>query len=396
MLKVMTIVGTRPELIRLSRVIAKLDQTVNHVLVHTGQNYDYTLNEIFFDELGIRRPDYLLGVDTSSLGHVLGETLIKSEAVLTAEKPDAVLVLGDTNSCIAALMAKRMQIPVYHMEAGNRCFDDRVPEETNRRMVDHVADFNLVYTEHARRNLLAEGLHPSRIALTGSPMREVLDSQRELCISSSVLEREDLEPNSYFVASIHRQETVDESGLLHAVLDGLSQLAAKHQVPVVLSTHPRTRRRLSELSTLAYPGIRFMPPYGFHDYINLQVNAKLVLSDSGTISEESAILGFPAVTLRNSIERPEALDAAGILLVGTDPEDIVMMSEYAMAHAGDAEMPEEYLVSNTSHRVVNFILSTTIRSITRTRTDLRTSAASVTHGLTGTDHALRSGQQLIP
>ena len=288
MLKVMTIVGTRPELIRLSRVIARLDDTLEHVLVHTGQNYDYALNEVFFADLGIRRPDHLLGVDTSSLGRVLGETLIKTEEVLLAERPDAVLVLGDTNSCIAAVMAKRMKIPVYHMEAGNRCFDENVPEETNRRLIDHVADFNLVYTEHARRNLLAEGLHPRRILLTGSPMREVLDHYRPQIDGSGVLDRLALSSGGYFLVSAHREENVDLPSRLDQLVDCLAAVRDAFGLPLLVSTHPRTRKRLeARRDGVQLAGITFHEPFGFHDYNKLQLNAACVLSDSGTIAEEA-------------------------------------------------------------------------------------------------------------
>ena len=367
MLKVMTIVGTRPELIRLSRVIARLDATVNHVLVHTGQNYDFSLNEVFFQDLGIRKPDHLLGVDTSSLGHVLGETLIRTEEVLLAEKPDAVLVLGDTNSCIAAVMAKRMRIPVYHMEAGNRCFDENVPEETNRRMVDHVADFNLVYTEHARRNLLAEGLHSRRILLTGSPMREVLDAYRSQILASDVLERLHLEEGGYFLVSAHREENVDSPARLQMLLDCLEAVRARWGLPIYVSTHPRTRKRLEALPNWSEPeGIVFHEPFGFHDFNRLQLGAACVLSDSGTIAEESTILGFPAVTLRDSIERPEALDTGGIIMTGLDAHDVVEAVKVAIAsepsrNGVSVSTPVDYLIDNTSSRAVNFILSTARR-----------------------------------
>ncbi len=367
MLKVMTIVGTRPELIRLSRVIARLDETVDHVLVHTGQNYDFALNEIFFRDLGIRKPDHLLGVDTSTLGHLLGETLIRTEQVLLAENPDAVLVLGDTNSCIAALMAKRMHIPVYHMEAGNRCFDENVPEETNRRMVDHVADFNLVYTEHARRNLLAEGLHPRRILLTGSPMREVLDAYLPQIEASDVLERLGLTEGGYFLVSAHREENVDAPDRLQMLLECLVAVKEKWNLPIYVSTHPRTKKRLEALPDWTAPeGIVFHEPFGFHDYNRLQLGAMCVLSDSGTIAEESTLLGFPAITLRDSIERPEALDTGGILMTGLDPHDVVeavqvVMAGGAAAHGVSKLTPDDYLISNTSSRVVRFILSTARR-----------------------------------
>lgn len=368
MLKVMTIVGTRPELIRLSRVIARLDATVHHVLVHTGQNYDYALNEVFFEDLGIRRPDHLLGVDTSSLGHVLGETLIRTEEVLFAEKPDAVLVLGDTNSCIAAVMAKRMRIPVYHMEAGNRCFDENVPEETNRRMVDHVADFNLVYTEHARRNLLAEGLHPRRILLTGSPMREVLEEYLPQIQASDVLSRLGLSEQGYFLVSAHREENVDSPERLRMLLECLIAVQVQWGLPIYVSTHPRTRKRLEAIPGWVVPdGIVFHEPFGFHDFNRLQLGAACVLSDSGTIAEESTILGFPAVTLRDSIERPEALDTGGIMMTGLDTRDVMAALRLVMADMNtrgsvSKSTPADYLITDTSDRTVKAILSTARRS----------------------------------
>src|ERR1035437_6733750 len=286
MLKVMTIVGTRPELIRLSRVIARLDATVNHVLVHTGQNYDYTLNEIFFQDLGIRKPDHLLGVDTSSLGRVLGETLIRTEEVLLQEKPDAVLVLGDTNSSIACIIAKRMRIPVYHMEAGNRCFDENVPEETNRRLVDHVADFHLVSTARARRNLLAEGLHPRRILLTGSPMREVLDEYLPQIQASNILGRLSLTEGGYFLVSPPREENVHPPTRLQMLLDCLIAVREKWGLPVYVSTHPRTRKRLEALPAWTEPeGIVFHEPFGFNDFNRLHLSAACVLFDSGRSEE---------------------------------------------------------------------------------------------------------------
>jgi len=367
MLKVMTVVGTRPELIRLSRVIHRLDETVDHVLVHTGQNYDYSLNEVFFRDLGIREPDHMLGVDTSSLGAVLGGTLIAAERVMLEEKPDAVLVLGDTNSCIAAVMARRLRIPVYHMEAGNRCFDENVPEETNRKLVDHVADFNLVYTEHARRNLLAEGLHPRRIIKTGSPMREVLDAYRGEILESDVLERLGLTEGGYFLVSAHREENVDHPDRLRALLDCLVAVREAYALPVFVSTHPRTRKRLESLPEWAEPeGITFSDPLGFHDYNRLQLSAACCLSDSGTIAEESTLLGFPAVTLRDSIERPEALDTGGIVMTGLDQADVVAAVGVALraGHNRDGVgplTPHDYLIDNSSERAVNFILSTARR-----------------------------------
>jgi UDP-N-acetylglucosamine 2-epimerase len=360
-MKLMTVVGTRPELIRLSRTIARADEVFEHVLVHTGQNYDYQLNGIFFDEMGIRQPDHFLEVDTASLGRVLGDTLIKTEAVLLEESPDALLVLGDTNSCIAALMAKRMHIPVYHMEAGNRSFDENVPEETNRRLVDHVADFNLVYTEHARRNLLAEGLPARRIALTGSPMKEVLDHHRPAIESSDVLSRLRLSPGRYFAASAHRQENVDSAERLHALLDCLVAVHERWGLPVVMSTHPRTRARLDSLGR-EVAGIVFHEPMGFIDFVRLQQQAFCVLSDSGTVSEESALLGFPAVTLRDSLERPEALELGSILMSGLDPQEVLTCTGLVTDRRGRGlGVPNDYLIDDTSVRAVNFILSTTGR-----------------------------------
>lgn len=368
-MKVMTVVGTRPELIRLARVIHRLDTTIGieHVLVHTGQNYDYSLNQVFFDDLGLRQPDHMLGVDTTSLGSVLGGTLIGAEKVMQEERPDAVLVLGDTNSCIAALMARRMKIPTYHMEAGNRCFDLNVPEETNRRMVDHVSDFNLVYTEHARRNLLAEGLHPRRILKTGSPMREVLNAYRDQIHASTVLLNKGLEEGGYFLVSAHREENVDSPERLRMLLDCLTAVHSHFGLPIFVSTHPRTRKRLEALPDGSIPGnITFSEPLGFHDYNKLQLSAACCLSDSGTIAEESTILGFPAITLRDSIERPEALDTGGIMMTGLHAHDVVTAVQVAMdtARAGDGisdATPDDYLIDNSSERAVKFILSTARR-----------------------------------
>ncbi|MGC4789865.1 non-hydrolyzing UDP-N-acetylglucosamine 2-epimerase [Micromonospora sp. DT178] len=365
MTRIMTVVGTRPEIIRLSRVIARLDDTVDHLLVHTGQNWDSTLSDVFFKELRLREPDRFLRVDTSSLGRVLGGVLVGMEAAIAETRPDALLVLGDTNSCIAALMARRMRVPVYHMEAGNRCFDLNVPEETNRRLVDHVADFNLVYTEHARRNLLAEGLHPRRILHTGSPMREVLEHYRADVAASGVLRQLDLAPGRYFVVSAHREENVDQPDRLQRLLDCLRAVRDRWGHPVLVSTHPRTRKRLEALApdTTALDRIAFHEPFGLFDYVHLQTRAFCTLSDSGTISEEAAILGFPAVTLRESIERPEALDAGGIIMTGLDPQGVVEAVEVTVAQvaAQGVPCPVDYRVPDTSRRVVDFILSTVRR-----------------------------------
>ncbi|MBQ1024165.1 non-hydrolyzing UDP-N-acetylglucosamine 2-epimerase [Micromonospora sp. C95] len=362
MTRVMTVVGTRPEIIRLSRVIDRLDRTVDHTLVHTGQNWDPTLSDVFFTELLLRAPDRFLRVDTTSLGRVLGGVLIGVEEAIAELRPDALLVLGDTNSCISALMARRMRIPVYHMEAGNRCFDLNVPEETNRRLVDHVADFNLVYTEHARRNLLAEGLHPRRILHTGSPMREVIEYHRADVNRSAILDRLELEPGRYFMVSAHREENVDHPDRLRRLLDCLRAVHDTWGLPVLVSTHPRTRKRLEAHAANAgdLEGIAFHEPFGLFDYVRLQCDARCTLSDSGTISEESAILGFPAVTLRESIERPEALDAGGIIMTGLDRQGVLEAITVAVdqVNTDGVPCPVDYQVPDTSRRVVDFILST--------------------------------------
>jgi UDP-N-acetylglucosamine 2-epimerase (non-hydrolysing) len=360
-LKVLTVLGTRPEIIRLSRVMALLDEHAHHILVHTGQNSDYELNDVFFRDLNVRRPDHFLSVNRSSLGHILGDVLIKSEAVLAAERPDAVLILGDTNSAFAGVLARRMKIPLYHMEAGNRSFDLNVPEEINRRIIDHVSDFNLVYTEHARRNLLAEGVHPRRIYLTGSPMREVLDANRAGIAASDVLNRLQLERRKFFVVSMHRAENVDVRSRLTQLVATLNRLETEYGWPVIVSTHPRTRERLASLGRECRANVRFLPPFGFHDYLRLQTDAYCTLSDSGTISEESSILGFPAVTMRNSIERPEALDSGHIVLTGIDADTILRAVALVTAdrefHAHQP-VAAEYEIRNTSHRVVKLILGT--------------------------------------
>lgn len=365
MTRVMTVVGTRPEIIRLSRVIARLDRTVEHVLVHTGQNWDPILSDVFFTELNLRPPDRHLGVNTSSLGRVLGGVLIGIEEAIQEVRPDALLVLGDTNSCIAALMGRRMKVPVFHMEAGNRCFDLNVPEETNRRLVDHVSDFNLVYTEHARRNLLSEGLHPRSILHTGSPMREVLRHYRSEVDASTVLSRLGLKSTEYFLISAHREENVDDPARLECLLTCLAKVRDTWGLPVLMSTHPRTRKRLEQRTAgpVQLNGIAFHEPFGFFDYIHLQMNARCTLSDSGTISEESAILGFAAVTLRDSIERPEALDTGSILMAGLHPENLIetIIAATEQSTADGALCPIDYQITDTSRRVVNYILSTVHR-----------------------------------
>jgi len=356
----MTVVGTRPEIIRLSRVMPLLDRYTHHILVHTGQNYDYELNQIFFEDLELREPDYVLNVNTSSLGHVLGETLIKIEDVLDKEKPDAMLILGDTNASIAAIMAKRRHIPIYHMEAGNRSYDENVPEEINRRMIDHIADFNLVYTENSRRHLLSEGLPHRRIYLTGSPMYEVISFYRHKIERSAVMETLKLKSKQFFLVSVHREENVDNPSNMRQIVDVLNQLVQKYNLPVIVSTHPRTRKRLESLNTITpVSQIRFLKPFGFCDYNFLQMNALCVLSDSGTISEESSILRFPAITIRNSMERPEAIDAGTIILSGFSAD--IVLDSVALAIDEKAKFDSicpEYQVVNTSHRVLKLILGT--------------------------------------
>ena len=365
-LKVLTVVGTRPEIIRLSRVMVLLDEHVNHVIVHTGQNYDYELNEIFFKDLELRKPDYFFNVDTSSLEASVGDIIRKSGEILRKEKPDALLVLGDTNSCLAAYMAKRLHIPIFHMEAGNRCFDFNVPEEVNRRIVDHISDFNLVYTEHARRHLLSEGLPHRRIYLTGSPMFEVLNYYRPKIEGSAILQDLSLSPsnqspgsNQYFLVSTHREENVDNSQNLENILNILNLLAEKYRLPIIVSTHPRTRKRIEQLSYKQEDRlIRFLKPFGFSDYVHLQMNALCTLSDSGTISEESSMLNFPAISLRNSMERPEAQDAGTIILTGFNPDTVLGSIELALKEHSDniSKLPSpDYLIPDTSWRVLKLI-----------------------------------------
>lgn len=365
-LKVTTILGTRPEIIRLSRVMAVLDQYLDHVLVHTGQNYDYELNEVFFSDLGVKKPDHFLGAAGESLGETLGGILTGAERVLKEERPDAVLILGDTNSAISAIMARRMKIPIYHMEAGNRCFDKNVPEETNRRLVDHISDFNLTYTEHARRHLLSEGMPHRRVYVTGSPMREILDHYRGQIEASDVLERFGLEAGKYFIVSMHREENVDSKARLTSLIQTLNALAEEYGYPVILSTHPRTRNRLDAIEGLSlHERMQAIKPFGFHDYNHLQMKCFCAISDSGTIAEESSMLGFPAITPRDAIERPEGMDAGSLIMTGLDRETMLAAIRVVTAQHADRitagtphPIPEEYTVTNTSERVLNLILGT--------------------------------------
>ncbi len=358
MLKVLTIAGTRPELIRLSRLIPLLDAVADHHFAYTGQNFDAQLRDVFFADLGIRMPDSEFEVSTESFGRTMSDTIVKTEELVRSFRPDAVVVLGDTNSSIAALPAERMGVPVYHLEAGNRSFDSNVPEELNRRLVDHIASFNLPYTEHARRNLLNEGLPPRHIFLTGSPIAEILNHYESKISDSNVLESLGLVPNEFYVASIHRQENVDSRARLESVFSSLSFLAKSHGLPVVVSTHPRTKLRLDQVGALDFDGLRFLEPFGYFDYMKLQMSSRCVISDSGTISEESSIGGFPAVTLRNSMERPEALEAGSIVMSRAKGEELGSAVRFAVSTPKAAAIPYDYEIVDFSRRVTSTILST--------------------------------------
>ena len=357
-LKVVTIVGTRPEIIRLSRLIPKLDEYTDHILVHTGQNSDRQLNEVFFEDLELRQPDYYLNVDTSSMGSVMGDVLKKSEEVFIKEKPDAVMILGDTNSAIAAVVAERMHIPVYHMEAGNRSFDANVPEELNRKMVDHVATFNLPYNDYSMRNLLAEGIHPRLIQKTGSPIREIYEHYKEKIQASRIVEDLGVAHKGYFLVSLHRQENVDLPDRLSVAVKCLQALREKFGLPVLVSTHPRTKARLDSLDPDSLEGLVFHAPFGYLDYNKLQAGAFCVVSDSGTISEESAIIGFPAVSIRDSIERPEALETGSMILTGLSPENLIHCVTLVTSKVATSSMPSGYEVEDFSERVLRFVSST--------------------------------------
>lgn len=359
-LKVVTVVGTRPEIIRLAAIIPLFDIHFNHVLVHTGQNYDYELNEIFFKDLDLRKPDYFLNVNPASLGKVIGETIIKGEEVLIKEKPDALLILGDTNSSLVAIIAKRLRIPIFHMEAGNRSFDMNVPEEINRKIVDHIADFNLVYTEHARRHLISEGLPHRRIYLTGSPLNEVIELHKHKIEQSVILSELNLQKQHYFLVSTHREENVDNPKHLKEIIQTLNSLIKAYGFPIIVSTHPRTRKRLTDLKGVVKSElIHFLKPFGFFDYLSLQKNALCVISDSGTISEESSILNFPAISIRQSMERPEAQDSARMILAGFN-SDVILNSIHFVLEDTEQEKkntpPHEYMVNNASRIVLKLIM----------------------------------------
>ncbi len=364
-LKIMTVVGTRPEIIRLSRVLARLDESCEHVLVHTGQNYDYELNQVFFDDLGIRKPDYFLNSAAQSTGaaNTIGNLIIAVDDVLATVKPDAMLVLGDTNSCLSVIPAKRRKVPIFHMEAGNRCFDERVPEETNRRIVDHTADINLTYSTIARDYLLREGLPPDQVIKTGSPMYEVLHHYLPQIKASDVLTRLGLTVEQYFVVSAHREENIESDRSFEKLVQVLNAVAEDHDRPVVVSTHPRTQRRVDATGVRFHPHVRLMKPLGFHDYVNLQTNAKAVLSDSGTINEESSILNFPALNLREAHERPEGMEEAAVMMVGLEVDRVrqglAILTTQRRGDQRSLRLVSDYSMPNVSDKVVRILHSYT-------------------------------------
>jgi UDP-N-acetylglucosamine 2-epimerase len=363
-LKVMTVVGTRPEIIRLSRVLARLDETCEHILVHTGQNYDYELSQVFFEDLGIRKPDYFLDAAASSAtaSETIGNIIIAMDPLLTKVRPDAMLILGDTNSCLSVIPAKRQKIPVFHMEAGNRCFDQRVPEEINRRIVDHTADVNLTYSSIAREYLLREGLPPDLVIKTGSPMAEVLNYYKERILSSSILSEMHLTPQKYFVVSAHREENIDSPASFSKLVSVLNSLAEEYQLPVIVSCHPRTKKKFEKNDVVFHQSIKVMKPLGFNDYVKLQMDSIAVLSDSGTITEESSILGFPALNLREAHERPEGMEEAAVMMVGLEFERIrqgLAILDSQQKGKRVTRLVSDYDVLNVSEKVVRLIHSYT-------------------------------------
>ena len=359
-IRVLTVVGTRPEIIRLAEVIKELDKHTEHILVHTGQNYDYELSQIFFDDLGLRKPDYFLEAVGKTTAETVGNVIAKTDELLTKVKPDAFLVLGDTNSCLAAYSAKRQKIPIFHMEAGNRSFDFRVPEEVNRRIIDHLSDINMPYSELARGHLLREGLAPDRVIKTGSPMLEVLTAHKSKILKSNVLKKLNLKKNGYFVLSAHREENVDSPKNLNKLAKMLEVVCDTYKMPIVFSCHPRTKKRLDDAKITLPKQIKIMKPMGLFDYVNLQMNAFCTLSDSGTISEESSIMGFPVVNLREAHERPEAMDNAAVIMCGLDYERVIQAIETTKAHQASGYRPrlaEDYSYPDVSKKVVRIITS---------------------------------------
>ncbi len=361
-MKVITILGTRPEIIRLSLTMKLLDKYVDHKIIHTGQNYDYELNEVFFKDLELRKPDYFLNINTKSLGSIYGDTLVNSEEILTKEKPDAVLILGDTNSSIAGIIVKRLQIPLYHVEAGNRSFDQNVPEEINRKIIDHIADFNIVYTERSRQHLITEGYPHRKIYLCGSPINEIFNTYRIFLKKTNILSKLNTKPKEFFLASIHRQENVDVQENLKSILEILNAIADKYDKKIIVSTHPRTKDRLEKLKIEKIDKrVNFLEPFGFFDYLNLQQNSLTVISDSGTISEESSILNFPAITIRKSMERPESIDTGSIILTGLDKEVVLKSIDVVIDQHNNElanSIPIDYEITNTSWRILKLILGT--------------------------------------
>lgn len=356
-MKIATVIGTRPEIIRLSECIKKCDQNFDNILIHTGQNYDYTLNQIFFDDLELRKPDYFLNVVGKHLGETIGNVISKSYEIFLKEKPEALLVLGDTNSVLCTIAAKRLKIPIFHMEAGNRCFDQNVPEEINRKISDHISDINLVYTEHSRRYLLSEGFRKEHIFVTGSPMFEVLKKYKDKIDNSTILEKYKLLPNKYIVVSAHREENIDIKKNFLNLCESINEVANKFKLPIIFSTHPRTNNQIKKMNIKFDKLVLNLPPFGFFDYVNLQKNSFLVLSDSGTISEESAILGFPAVSIRTSTERPEAVDAGSIIIGGIEKNQMLNSINICINtfEQNIENIAWEYRIDNVSNRVVKII-----------------------------------------
>ncbi len=363
MLKVMTIVGTRPEIIKLSQVIKELDKFTDHTIVHTGQNYDYELNELFFEQLDIRKPDHFLEAVKGTVSETIGDIIAKADKVIEQIEPDAILVYGDTNSCLSVIPAKKRKVPIFHMEAGNRCFDQRVPEEVNRKIVDHLSDINMPLSEQARDYLIAEGLKPETVIKTGSPMMEVLNANMDKILASDILEKEELKPSQYILMSIHREENVDSPENFSNLLASIEEITKVYQFPVIISTHPRTRKKLEEMNyEQSNPLARFSKPYGFHEYNQLQLNAFCVISDSGTIAEEGSILNLPAVTIRQAHERPEGMDEGAVVMSGLNVERVIQSIEVVTRqHRRDRVMQlvKDYDVDNVSKKVVRIILSYT-------------------------------------
>jgi UDP-N-acetylglucosamine 2-epimerase len=358
-IKLVTIIGTRPEIIRLSEIIKLADLNFDHILVHTGQNYDFELNEIFFEELGIRKPNYFLNVAGANLGETIGNVISRSFNVLVDERPDALLVLGDTNSVLSTIAAKRLKIPIFHMESGNRCFDQNVPEEINRKISDHISDINLTYTEHSRRYLLSEGFRKDHVFVTGSPLFEVLKKNYDSINNSTILKSLKLINKNYFVVSAHREENVDLNDNFEILADSINAVAEEYKMPIVFSTHPRTFKQIELKKIKFHPLVSILPPFGFCDYVNLQINAFCVLSDSGTISEESSMMKFPAISIRTSTERPEAVDVGSIIIGGITRDKILNSIRVCMLTTGINKLPVEYQIDDVSNRVIRVIQSYT-------------------------------------